>query len=465
MNLLPRTGTKTFSLLSIGQRGVGKTVFLVGSYAELHSQRLEDSQPLWFDAQNSQAQETIDSILSYIARTGQYPPPTMKITNFNFSLKRQGRWGTQTLCHFRWWDVPGESCNLNNPDFKAIVSASHGCCVFINAEALVHDEAYLQVFEDILNQVVAIASLVSLNGLKYAFAIICTKCDLLAADPVGRSRIEENLQPLVDRLEAVGANYQRFYSAIPIVSKEGSPALRGTGAAAPLLWLISELRKLHSHQSQQDLASGGLMQSLATSVGKGPVVKRLFGPNLPPIARTYTTILGLVSFGIVVVVASFFWAGNQFNLGPQPSQALEKQIRENERVLQRQPNNVTALIELANLHKQAGQPEQAVPLIEKLVQRQPQDLNLRLSLAQLYELVDQKHKAETAYDQILIQEENNLTALVSKAALRMEQGDTKAAKALFVQAEQVAPADLKTQVQALAQKTLQAPVSPMSPEK
>ncbi len=74
MNLLSRTAIKTFSLLSIGQRGVGKTVFLVGSYAELHSCKPEPDQQLWFDSQNSQAQENIDSILSYIARTGQYPP-------------------------------------------------------------------------------------------------------------------------------------------------------------------------------------------------------------------------------------------------------------------------------------------------------------------------------------------------------------------------------------------------------
>lgn len=465
MNLLPRMAPKTFSLLSIGQRGVGKTVFLVGSYAELHSHQPEDSPQLWFESQDSQAQENIASIFSYIARTGQYPPATMKITNFNFSLKRRSLWGTRTLCHFRWWDVPGESCNLNNPDFKAIVSTSHGCCVFINAAALVHDKAYLQVFEDIINQVVAIASLVSLNGLKYAFALICTKCDLLEPGPARIQQIEENLQPLVDRLDAVGANYQRFYSAIPIVSTEGISVLQATGAAAPLLWLTSELRKLHGHQSQQDLASGGLMQSLSKSVGKGPVVQRLFGPNLPPISRQYTLILVLASVGIVGAIAPLFLASNRFNFVPQPSQALEKQIRESEQLLQRQPNNVTALIELANLHKQAGQPEQAVPLMEKLVQRQPKDLNLRLNLAQLYELVDQKRKAETAYDQILEQEGNNLTALVSKAALRMDQGDSKTAKALFVQAERVAPADLKMQVQALAKKTLRTPVQRMSPAK
>ncbi len=101
--------------------------------------------------------------------------------------------------------------------------------------------------------------------------------------------------------------------------------------------------------------------------------------------------------------------------------------------------------------------------MEKLVQRQPQDLNLRLNLAQLYELVDQRRKAETAYDQVLVQEGNNLTALVSKAALRMDQGDTETAKALFAQAERTAPAALKAQVQTLAKKMLQTSAQPTSP--
>ncbi len=141
--------------------------------------------------------------------------------------------------------------------------------------------------------------------LKYAFAIICTKCDLLDPGPVGLRQIDEHLQPLVARLDAVRANYQKFYSAIPIVSTEATPILRATGAAAPLLWVTSELRKLHSRESQQDLASGGLMQSLSKSAGKGPVAQRLFGPNLPPMSRQYTLILVLVSLGIVGAVSPF----------------------------------------------------------------------------------------------------------------------------------------------------------------
>ena len=44
------TATETFNLLSIGQRAVGKTVFLVGSYAESHADSLTKRPgQLWFD--------------------------------------------------------------------------------------------------------------------------------------------------------------------------------------------------------------------------------------------------------------------------------------------------------------------------------------------------------------------------------------------------------------------------------
>ena len=178
--MLSGTATKTFTLLSIGQRGVGKTVFLAGSYAELHSgSETKRSGQLWFDYQDTQVQEKIEKLLNYIVQTGQYPPLTIKITDFNFSLKRRSLWGVQTLCHFRWWDIPGESCNLHNSEFNEIVYASQGCCVFIDAYALVYNSGYLQTLEDIIEQVTAIASLVHLNRLRYAFALILTKCDLL----------------------------------------------------------------------------------------------------------------------------------------------------------------------------------------------------------------------------------------------------------------------------------------------
>ena len=70
---------KTFSLLSIGMRGVGKTVFLAGSYAEMHanSQSSNFSQ-LRFECQDSKVQTSIENVLRYITQTNLYPPPTIK---------------------------------------------------------------------------------------------------------------------------------------------------------------------------------------------------------------------------------------------------------------------------------------------------------------------------------------------------------------------------------------------------
>jgi len=117
-------------------------------------------QRLWFDCQDSQAQENIEDILNYIGETGEYPPPTMKVTNFNLSLKRHSLWGNQTLCNFSWWDFPGESCNIDNPDFRKMVLNSHGCCVFIDAYALVHIPTYQQNLKDIIQAVMQIANCV-----------------------------------------------------------------------------------------------------------------------------------------------------------------------------------------------------------------------------------------------------------------------------------------------------------------
>ena len=127
-----------------------------------------------------------------------------------------------------------------------MVSTSHGCCVFIDAHALVKVDTYLQELEDIIEQVMAIASLVSLNGLKYVFALILTKSDLIEPALLSHQQIESYLQPLTTRLDAVRGNYQIFYSLIPISCVEGASTLKATGAAAPFLWLVWELSKIHN---------------------------------------------------------------------------------------------------------------------------------------------------------------------------------------------------------------------------
>lgn len=444
MNLLTGSTPQTFNLLSIGQRGVGKTTFLAGSYAELHS----DSQPshsrqLWFDCQDNQGHENIQEIFSFIAQTGEYPPPTIKITTFDFSLKCYSLRHTKTLSHFRWSDFPGEICNIDDPDFRKMVVNSHSCCVFIDAYALMYNHTYLKKLEQIIAKVKAIATLVSLNAVKYPFAVILTKCDLLEPDPLSRQQLDKRLQPLTGPLDAVGANYQTFYLGIPIIISEGVSTIKATGAAAPLLWLVWELSLAHHPSLMKNLLKlftrlqplgfqpqlegvDKLKQLLQPTTLSTGVQERLRLYSRPTAPRKLL-LLGLAIAPLVGVISL-----------------------------------VVTLENRAALHQRSSVPiSQAIPVMEKLVQQQPESLELRLQLAQLYESADQLSKAETAYDQILAQQKNNLKALVGKALLRKAQGDIKTAEALFAQAEKAAPADLKAQVRAKAQTTLQTPRLPM----
>lgn len=326
MKLLPTT-SKTFNLLSIGQRGVGKTVFLAGSYAELQSNTQIYHPPVpefWFDCQDMQAKQNMEQLLGYVARTGQYPPATMKITNFNFSLKHQNMWSEKTLCHFRWWDIPGEICNIrDNRDFQRMVLSSHGCCVFINADALIHDRDYSQSLENVVRQVMGIASLVSQKGLDYPLALIFTKCDLLQLGPLSQLLIEQSLQPLITILEAAKVNYRRFYSAIPIVSTQDGSTLKAKGAAAPLLWLILELRKINNSQVQQDLGSG-LMQNSPELMGKASADKKAPALDLPSIVYKYVLPLLVANISLIGVSVALYLSVNQYT--PSLEQAFKRQL-------------------------------------------------------------------------------------------------------------------------------------------
>ncbi|MBV9385242.1 MAG: tetratricopeptide repeat protein [Chroococcidiopsidaceae cyanobacterium CP_BM_ER_R8_30] len=450
---------KTFNLLSIGQRGVGKTVFLAGSYAELRADpqdnacgdsraqaQLNRPRQLWLDCQERQARENLERLLDYIARTGQYPPLTIKITNFNFSLQRHNQWGDKTLCRFRWWDVPGESCNIHNYDFNKIVATSHGCCVFIDAYELTYNHKYLQALKDIITQVAAIASLVSLNRLKYAFAIILTKCDLLEPNPLSQQQLQQRLQPLLARLDAMRVNYQTFYSFIPIVHTEAGATLKAKGTAAPLLWLVRELSQQHNpawlrnplnsisrllprpSQMQQRLAAGGLRSLLWRPHKVRAKNFSHLSSSLSPTQRNvlFLSLIGVSLTGVLGTLAiQFGWFAT----------ASTKNLQ----VLERRQ-----------------QLEHAIFLTEKLIQQQPKLVDLRLQLARLYELTGQVTRAETVYDQVLAQQPNNLDALVGKALLRHTQGDDRTATALFAQAERNAPTERQAQISDLAHKTLQS---------
>lgn len=445
MSLLFGDVPKALNLLSIGERGVGKTVFLVGSYTESNSSyEGEQQNQLWFDCQDQEAHENIQGVMNYIAQTGQYPPPTMKISGFNFSLKQQRFWGTQTLCYFRWWDMPGEICDIQNRDFQSMILSSQGCCVFINAYALIHDPTYLESVKDVIELVTAIASLIKHHHLQYPMALIFTQCDRLEAGPLGQLQIEKCLEPLIIRLDNARTNYRRFYSSIPIVRTDGMPILRATGSADALVWITSELCKASNVTSGQDLASG---------LSQGTSLKKF----IHTVNRRPAITMGLIAAGVVGLIAIGFALTSVFsNQQPQQAKATQKTVQDYQEVLKNDPNNLSALIPVYDHYLEIGQPTKAVPLLEKIVDQKPKDLELKFNLADLYELTGEKQKAETLYDTILTQQPQEIRAMVGKAIIRGEEGDITKAQSLLQQAENIAETkEAKGKIKEIAAQVLQ----------
>ncbi len=446
----------TFNLLSIGHRGVGKTVFLAGSYAELQSGRQVESKDIWFEGANDQAQQTIEKLLGYMAQTGQYPPATMKVTDFTFSAKAQEGRKEKTLCEFRWADIPGEICRLDNPDFESMLLKSHGCCVFIDAGALVKSPEYLTQLEETVKQVEVISALAAQSGLQYIFALILTKCDLLDAGPAKLIKIEQKLRSLTNRLDAANTIYRRFYSSISIVPAGGASVVKAEGASVPVLWLVSELSKVYQTQAPKNLGSG-FEQTLSntqpeptyTARPTGPIVSDSKSIGIVPMALAGLAAIGILG-GLLFGLSKLFPSDNPVIAGGGSEIGAQY-----EKALQKNPKDTEALAKLVELHQEQEQYEPAIGYLEQLIALKPEDMNLYFQKAGLYAIMGRKDKEEASYDQILAKQGDNVMALTNKAILRSTQGDLDTARTLFAKAEAAVPeGELKKTIQDVAKDWL-----------
>jgi hypothetical protein len=237
----------TFNILSLGERGSGKTVFLVGSYAEfqktrensLEKQKASDSQNLWFECQHHNEKSLLNDILQYVLKKGVYPPPTLKITDFHFAFKQKKSDQSNILCFIRWWDMPGEFCNFNNPYYQEMGTNSQGCCVFIDANRLVNDPTYTENLTKITSQLTILLSLV--QDVEYPFSLIFTQCDLLPPGEIGQKQITDKCQDLITTLDKANINYQCFYSAITISGEKKEFRLISKDVSSVFLWLVTKL--------------------------------------------------------------------------------------------------------------------------------------------------------------------------------------------------------------------------------
>ncbi len=446
------TKTKTFRLLSLGHRGVGKTVFLASNCAEaLRPSPDKSSKQIWFECQDSELKENIAKLVDYTVRTGQYPPPTFKISDFCFSLKRKTLRGDETLCNFSWFDVPGELCDISNIEFQTTLLSSHGCCVFVDSYALLHEENYLQTLEPMMSQLEAIISLVNQHNLKYPFSLICTKCDLLEQTPIQFIQLEEKLRPITKRLDLAKACYRQFYAAVPITHGGKEGLIQSKGSTAPLLWLISQLNEIHGTNAQLNLGNS-INQMLATpeTIDLPAATKARWHLQLSPPQKMIAVALAIC--GILGAIAAI--ALNVGVLRPQAAKlAPEERLQKYETVLQREPTNREAVSQMVYAYLELGQSDKAIAQLKKAVQNSPNNIDMLFELASLYNATLQGKEEEAVYDQILNKQQDNVVALMNKAKLRKNKGDLKTAKSLFEKAEQYATTnELKNQINKLSKE-------------
>jgi tetratricopeptide (TPR) repeat protein len=440
--------TKTFRLLSLGHRGVGKTVFLASNCTEAlrPSSEKNSKQKLWFECQDAELKENIAKLVDYTIRTGQYPPPTFKISDFCFSLKRKTLKGDETLCNFSWFDIPGELCDIDNIEFQTVLLSSHGCCVFVDSYALLHEENYLQALEPMMSQLEAIISLVNQHNLEYPFSLICTKCDLLEQNPIQFIQLEEKLRPISKRLDLAKARYRQFYAAVPISHGGKEGLIQSKGSTAPLLWLISQLNEIHGTDAQLNLGNS-IHRMLSTpeviELSSAPDAHRSW--QLSPTQKMVA--VAIAAFGILGAAAAIALNVGLFRPPAAARLSPEQRLQNYEKVLHREPANREALSQAVYAYLELGQSDKAIAQLKKAVQNSPNNIDILFELASLYSATLQSKEEEEIYDQIINKQNDNVVALMNKANLRKNKGDLKAAKALFEKAEKYATTDdLKAQI-------------------
>lgn len=426
--------SKVYRILSLGQRGVGKTVFLAGAYLDMR----ESVDEIRVESLDSITEQNIVNLLGLIQETGDYPPPSVKVDCFNFGLQMSVGKQKPVSYNFLWNDVPGEICQPDNEEFQKQVFESHGCCVFFDANALVTHPGYAQSTKLTVKQLLAVASLTAKNGVFYPISLVFTKVDLLGAPPGNILRIEERSEFITKPLDDTGVRYRTFYSAVQLVERDGKMRVSSRGAAgAALFWLTQELASYNQRQEAKHLEAqlhSLSFPSLRTyaAPARNPIASRLMKPKIA---------IGAGMAAVVVIATAFGWTAYENQVARSPVTLTARSIAHYREILKEQPNDVDALINLSNLLLQIREYNEALDVTKRLVASRPEQLDFKINLARLYVATDRPQAANLVYDNILKVDGDNIAALKEKAIL-VSQTDKQEAQKLTRKAIQYAsPAD------------------------
>ena len=171
-------------------------------------------------------------------------------------------------------------------------------------------------------------------------------------------------------------------------------------------------------------------------------------------------VIGFVGFSMFPLISSAF-KENQLSTGATPPASsqtletsqksqLEQQARGYELVLEREPDNQTALRGLVEARIQLRDIKGAIAPLEKLAASNPNQTEVRLILGQLYATQQRYDDAIAVYDQAIKASDQDFRPVLAKASILKQQGLTEQAKSLFENAAALAPAEYKDEIKKLA---------------
>jgi len=140
---------------------------------------------------------------------------------------------------------------------------------------------------------------------------------------------------------------------------------------------------------------------------------------------------------------------SQTPMAEQRSQ-LEGEARGYEVVLQREPENQTALQGLVQVRIQLGDLQGAIAPLEKLIAFYPNQTEYRLVLGQIYATQKNYEAALKTYEQAIEADQQDFRPLLAKAIILKQQGKIEQAKPVFKNAAALAPAQYKDKINQLA---------------
>ena len=159
-----------------------------------------------------------------------------KVETTDFSLEKKSGDQSDKIATIRWWDIPGESCQIYNLAFVNMALQANACLLFLEAASLLNDSDkhnnYLRIFQTLIE-------IINHNKTRFNLGIIISKCDLVVSDQKCWQNLQLKVKELEQKLREQKVNHRFFYSTVLIDSQQGT--LQANQALDSLSWLLSQI--------------------------------------------------------------------------------------------------------------------------------------------------------------------------------------------------------------------------------